>query len=546
MSSSSISSSRPFTSELHQFNCTAATCETIPHAGIVQPQTWYQQIEEFFKGLFNTADFPARWHCGNWTDFHGMLYIASDVMIWLAYFAIPFLLYRLLTIRKDIPFHRIFLFFIGFIMLCGLTHLIDAFIFWWPIYRFSALLRFATAVVSLSTVYQLYRVFPDIARLRSISDLEQEIEKRRITEEQLAANEFLLSEAGRIAGVGGWEITMPNDERIWSRTVYDILELPLSHDIKKDTIRTYYPEPYATMLEQVMDVALRTGEKWDMEIQAKTLSGKNIWVRHTGEVVLDEHGSVVKLRGILMKIDQYKNHELELMTALTASKQKQQQLENFSYMLSHHIRNHTSNLSALTEMISTEALDKESKELFLKTRQVVADLKVTLNEVTDVIQARVFPVKQQSINLKMAISNSLQFLEEQIIANDVKIEQFLEVMEVSFSPGYLKSILSQLILNAIQYRSPEIPLVISINSYLEDGGVILEISDNGLGIDLEKYGSKVFDLYATFHNYPGARGVGLYLIKTQLESLEGKISVSSLVGKGSTFKISFPIPRKEV
>ncbi|MBC8052404.1 MAG: HAMP domain-containing histidine kinase [Sphingobacteriaceae bacterium] len=142
------------------------------------------QAADFFSNIFSTEYWPARWHCGKWTDFHGWLYIISDVMIWAAYFAIPFLLFRMITKRTDLPFPKIFWLFIAFILLCGLTHLIDAVIFWWPAYRLSAVIRFVAGVVSLFTVYALYKILPVVFTFRTAKQLEAEIEQRKKAEEE--------------------------------------------------------------------------------------------------------------------------------------------------------------------------------------------------------------------------------------------------------------------------------------------------------------------------------------------------------------------------
>ena len=95
------------------------------------------QVAAFFALLLSPAGFPARWHCGRWTDFHGWLYIASDLLIWSAYFVIPFLLINFIRQRRDMPFDRMFWMFGLFIFACGATHLLDALIFWVPVYRLS-------------------------------------------------------------------------------------------------------------------------------------------------------------------------------------------------------------------------------------------------------------------------------------------------------------------------------------------------------------------------------------------------------------------------
>ena len=156
---------------------------------------WYQ-LKEFFTGLFSTNDWPARWHCGRWTDFHGWLYIISDLLIWGAYFAIPILLFSIITKRKDIPFPKVFGLFIAFILLCGTTHFMDAVIFWWPAYRLSAFLRFFTGIVSVFTVYALYKILPSVSNLRTLEQLEAEIEERKKAEQEVRHHQ-LLQEATR-------------------------------------------------------------------------------------------------------------------------------------------------------------------------------------------------------------------------------------------------------------------------------------------------------------------------------------------------------------
>jgi len=148
----------------------------------------------FFLNLFDTSDFPQRWYCGDWSSGHGWLHIVSDVGIWGAYFTIPALLAYFISQRKDLPFRRVFVLFVAFIMLCGLTHLMDATIFWWPAYRLSGLLKFATAVVSWSTVIALVFNIPEVLKLRSPEELQREIDARREAEQALRETNEVLEQ----------------------------------------------------------------------------------------------------------------------------------------------------------------------------------------------------------------------------------------------------------------------------------------------------------------------------------------------------------------
>ena len=154
-----------------------------------------QQVIDFFKGLFATDEWPPRWHCGNWTSFHGWLYILSDLTIWVAYFLIPLIILNYLGKKKNgIKFQKVYLLFAAFILLCGITHFLDAMMFWIPMYRLNAIVRFVTGVVSMLTVYYLFRILPQVFRLKSNEELEREVVRRIQAEQSLAeANASLTS-----------------------------------------------------------------------------------------------------------------------------------------------------------------------------------------------------------------------------------------------------------------------------------------------------------------------------------------------------------------
>ncbi|MEQ8765772.1 MAG: PAS domain S-box protein [Planctomycetota bacterium] len=176
---------------------------------------------EFFRKLFDTGDFPARWNCGLWTEGHGWLHILSDLAIWAAYFAIPIALSYFLWRRKDIPFRSIFLLFVAFIVSCGTTHLIEAAIFWWPVYRLAGVVKLATAVVSWVTVFALIRTAPAILSMRSAKELDRLVEARTrelvATSSKLRAERELLQTT--LTSIGDAVITTDEEGRITNMNV---------------------------------------------------------------------------------------------------------------------------------------------------------------------------------------------------------------------------------------------------------------------------------------------------------------------------------------
>ncbi len=139
--------------------------------------------------------------------------------------------------------------------------------------------------------------------------------------------------------------------------------------------------------------------------------------------------------------------------------------------------------------------------------------------------------------LQMAVGNLNAIVNEAGAKLNFNVEDDETVNAV---PAYLDSIFHNFISNAIKYRSPERKPVIHISTGETENYKVISFEDNGLGIDLEKTGGKLFEMFKTFHGNSDARGVGLFITKNQIESMGGRVEVESEVNKGSIFKVYLP------
>jgi signal transduction histidine kinase len=130
-----------------------------------------------------------------------------------------------------------------------------------------------------------------------------------------------------------------------------------------------------------------------------------------------------------------------------------------------------------------------------------------------------------------------------ILANEIRetaatIESKLEAKTIYSLGPYIESIFLNLLSNSIKYRHTDRALRIAVRSSKQNGSVLLTFEDNGLGIDMEKNGRNVFNLYKRFHFHVEGKGIGLFLVKTQVDALGGTINVNSQIDRGTTFEIS--------
>lgn len=284
----------------------------------------------------------------------------------------------------------------------------------------------------------------------------------------------------------------------------------------------------------------KTNPRYDFEYRMIAKDGSIIWIRDIVNVI-KENGKPVTLKGIMIDISESKQAEKDLNNSFDLVTEQNKRLLNFSYIVSHNLRSHTSNIQSIATLIETVESDEERLQLINMLQTVSNTLNETLYNLNEVVNIQTnINLIIENLNLSKNINKTINILSEQIqfkkamIQNKVNPDVF-----VNYNPAYLESILLNFISNSLRYSHSERTPTVTLKSYNENGKTVLEISDNGIGIDLKKYGDKLFGMYKTFHENPDSKGIGLFITKNQIDAMDGNVSVESEPNVGTTFKIHF-------
>jgi signal transduction histidine kinase len=217
------------------------------------------------------------------------------------------------------------------------------------------------------------------------------------------------------------------------------------------------------------------------------------------------------------------------------------QLDDFAHIISHNLRGSVGNMGALLYFYKEEETQEGKNEIIEKLELTVGNIQITLNDLLEIISIKHdMNEEKENVFFEKVFSKVKQTFEGKIMEAKAEIiADFSKAPEVKFSVVYLESIMQNLLSNALKYSSPKRIPVIRFETKAEENGLELLVSDNGLGIDMERYGSKIFGLNKVFHKHPEAKGIGLFMTKAQIEGMGGEITVSSEVDKGTTFRVFF-------
>jgi signal transduction histidine kinase len=274
--------------------------------------------------------------------------------------------------------------------------------------------------------------------------------------------------------------------------------------------------------------------------QQEELEAQRDMLEDQNKVIADSMEELEQIRAELEKT--VERRTLELKNANLELLQRNDQLEQYAYITAHNLRGPVARLKGLIFLFDKlEGTNKENRDVFGKIARSAHEMDDVLTDMNAILEVKTNAQGRTAfVKIGAALEKAQKALQDKIIDARPQIKVELRVEEVYGNPAYMEGIFKNLLDNSMKYRSAKRELQIGIISRKDKGQVVIEVKDNGIGIDMKRSAGKIFRLYQRFHEHGEGKGLGLYLVKTQLEAMGGSISIESEVDVGTTLQISLP------
>jgi two-component system, sensor histidine kinase LadS len=254
-----------------------------------------------------------------------------------------------------------------------------------------------------------------------------------------------------------------------------------------------------------------------------------------------------RLKELILK----QNHQLEssvqkrtlqLAHSNEELKRHLHQVEQFSFISAHNLRAPVARILGLASIFDkAKVVGKENLTILEKLVVSAKDLDMIIHDLGAILDTQKnSSEKKEAIDVKELLYKILNRYEAEVGKEGIQIAINADAQYVSAIPAYMDSILSNLISNSIKYRTDvRLPLIKITTEELPSTWQI-EIEDNGLGFDSKLFSRKLFEPFQRFHTHKEGKGLGMFLVKTQVTAMQGTITVDSEQNKGTRVRINLP------
>jgi len=308
------------------------------------------------------------------------------------------------------------------------------------------------------------------------------------------------------------------------------------------------PKEYELQEAQQIESMNATSSYGPYEKEYIRKNGEKYPVLLRGILVEDLEGNK-KIWSFVEDISEHKKDEFEkaqhlekIQSLLHIKNNQNERLKNFAHIVSHNLRSHSGAINTLIYFIQEENTILNDQETFKYLIQASSNLEGTIKDLNEIVEVNLSDARDfKQIDIYPLIQKNVESVFP--LAKQNKVEIFTNVEPETYMVGvrsYLESIFLNFITNGIKYSAVDRDSYLKISAQSEGNFTTVVFEDNGLGIDMKTYGKKLFKMYQTFHTHKDARGIGLFITKNQIETMNGTIEVTSKVNVGTTFKIKIP------
>ncbi len=408
----------------------------------------------------------------------------------------------------------------------------------------------------------------------------RDITERKLVENRLKRSEALLIEAQELARLGSFEYDPVESKMVWSDEVFRIFGLK-PKEIKPDLDAFYslLSEDAREIMTSTWNKVMATYKPSNFEHKVKVPGKLTRVVYGHAKPVINNQGKIVKITGYIQDITERKEAEKILKEAYEELKQAEENLvkintrlenrvrqrtqelsskneelrikneellkinsdlDNFVYTASHDLKSPISNIEGLINTLSDELKNSHIVEYDYLIEMInisINKFKTTIKDLTEITKIQKDMGEDITrISIEELIEEVRYDIKHLMDQEGVDFQTSLRLPHVRFSRKNLRSILYNLISNAIKYRSGERAPIVIVSSEQREDYALIRVRDNGLGLELQQK-DKIFRMFKRMHTHVEGTGIGLYIVKRIIENSGGKIEVDSEVGKGTEFRV---------
>ena len=372
----------------------------------------------------------------------------------------------------------------------------------------------------------------------------RDITERKQAEDELRKSNERFKIVSKATNEAIWDFNISTGEMNWNENYTKMLGYENLKDQNLDTWKSnVHPNDVDRVWAEVASILENNTDRyWKSEYRYKKANGDYAYIFDQGYIIVDSENNPVRFVGAMQDFTVRKKIEEEKEVIIKELIKSNNNLKQFSFITSHNLRAPLSNILGILQLLDTSGMDDVNIQLLNLINTSALQLQETIKDLSDIIVIRnQSEVKNEIFKIENIFENICKIYLNTIKDISYSIKTDFHAKEVLLHKPYVESIFINLVSNAGKYRSSSRPLELSIITFSnEQDELVIKFSDNGMGLDTLRLKDRLFGLYQRFHDHTEGKGLGLFIVKSQVIAMGGSIALESEEDRGTTFTIIIP------